>query len=568
MKTHTVLLFVIVLLVTILVAGCTSPGTPPQDQPGVTTAVTLPAVTLPPERTPTSPEAMVAFVENAYEYAKIHGKEAALAEFNNRSGRFVQGELYIFAYDLQANTLALPFQPDLIGKNRWNLTDAYGNRPTQENILAAQSGGNFVHYFYLDPSDNNTVKPKLTYAMLVDKDWIIGSGTYNAKEEDLFVRTGEDPRVRENLTSFVNDAVAYARQNGKAAALREFNNPNGSFVRGDRYVFALDYNGTTLAHPFSPDHVGTDRSGLQDSFGVNYTRVQSLIAQQGGGFVFYRYPNPMNSMTPEPKMSYVRPVDDTWYLGAGIYLGQPDADTSAALAGFTTGVNTTLQEIDRNLASAATDLGRTGITGPEANATLKQLLASSPLAPNAITVTPDGRVAAEAGSTEHGSIFGVSLADQAHVRQGLQEPQPLMSAVFTAVEGFDAVAIQRPVTDGTGAFSGLVSVVFDPSRVLAESANRSLAGTDFTAWAMDTDGHLIYDRDPGDLVGRSMISDPAYAGYPELVALSKRMIVEPAGSGTYTFTPTGGGPAVTKDAVWATASLHGTEWRLLVAREA
>lgn len=568
MRTRTVVLFVIVLLVSILAGGCINPGTIPQDQPGLTPTVSLPAVTLPPGRTPTSPEAMVAFVEKAYEYAKVHGKEAALAEFNNQSGLFVQGELYIFAYDLQANTLALPFQPQLVGTNRWNLTDPAGNLPLPDNIRAAQSGGGFSHFIYQDPSDNNTLKPKLTYAMLVDKDWIIGSGIYNANEEDPFVRTGEDPRLRENLTSFVKEAVAYARKNGKAAALREFNDRNGSFVLGDLYVFALDYNGTNLALPFRPENVGTDRSGVQDSFGVNYTRVQSLIAQQGGGFIFYRYPNPAHNMTTESKMSYVAPVDDTWYLGAGIYPGQPDTDTSTALAGFTTGVNATLQEIDRNLASAATGLGRTGIAGPEANATLKQLAASSPYTVNAITVTPDDWVAAEGGSPEHGSIVGVSLADQAHVRRGLQERQPLMSAVFTAVEGFDAVVIQRPVTDGTGAFLGLVSVVFDPSRVLAESANRSLEGTEFTAWAMDTDGHLIYDRDPGDLVYRSMITDPVYAGYPELVALSKRMMTEPAGSGTYTFTATGAGPIVRKDAVWATAGLHGTEWRLLVAHEA
>jgi hypothetical protein len=44
-------------------------------------------------------------------------------------------------------------------------------------------------------------------------------------------------------------------------------------------------------------------------------------------------------------------------------------------------------------------------------------------------------------------------------------------------------------------------------------------------------------------------------------------MVEPAGSGSYAFTPTGGGPAVRKEAVWATAGLHGTGWRILVARE-
>ncbi len=155
--------------------------------------------------------------------------------------------------------------------------------------------------------------------MLVDQDWIIGSGIYNANEGDPFIRRAEDPRVRENLTSFVNESVAYARTHGKAAALQEFNDPNGSFVRGDLYVFALDYNETNLAHPFRPELVGTDRSGARDSLGVNYTRVQSLLAQQGGGFVFYRYPNPAHNMIPESKMSYVAPVDDTWYVGAGIY---------------------------------------------------------------------------------------------------------------------------------------------------------------------------------------------------------------------------------------------------------
>ena len=77
--------------------------------------------------------------------------------------------------------------------------------------------------------------------------------------------------------------------------------------------------GRTWRTPSGPRLVGTDRSGVQDSLGVNYTRVQGLLAQQGGGFVFYRYPNPAHNMTPESKMSYVAPVDDTWYVGAGIY---------------------------------------------------------------------------------------------------------------------------------------------------------------------------------------------------------------------------------------------------------
>jgi sensor domain CHASE-containing protein len=245
----------------------------------------------------------------------------------------------------------------------------------------------------------------------------------------------------------------------------------------------------------------------------------------------------------------------------------PAADLAAARDRFTADVNATLQEIDQNLAAAASDLGRTGIAGPEANATLNRLAASLHPATNAITVTPAGLISAVARSPEDDALVGISVADQTHVRQALLEHRPLMSGVFLAVEGFDAVVIQRPVTDGNGTFLGLVSVLLEPQQLLAESASRSLAGTDFTAWAMDTSGRLIYDRDPGDLVGRTLITDPLFADYPGLLALSKRMLVEPAGSAPYTFTAAGGGPAVRKDAVWSTAGLHGTGWRLVVARE-
>jgi polar amino acid transport system substrate-binding protein len=314
MKMHAVLFALAFVLAAILVAGCTNSGTPAGNQPVITPAATL----APASGSPDSPEYLVAFVEKAYEYAQVHGKEAALREFNNPTGRFSEGELYIFAYDTKGTTLSLPFQPDLLGKNRWNTTDTNGTAFIKDLISTAQSGGGFVRYLYLDPTDNNKIKPKLSYAMMVDKDWLIGAGIYDAKEESPVVKAGAD--VREGLKSFVGEAIAYAGEKGKDAALREFNDVNGTFVRGNLYIYAFDYQGTTLALPHQPRLIGTDLSGLQDPFGVNYTRVEIELAQHGGGYIFYHYPNPVRNMTLEPKMSYVREVDDTWWLGAGIYL--------------------------------------------------------------------------------------------------------------------------------------------------------------------------------------------------------------------------------------------------------
>ncbi|MDV2480850.1 sodium:calcium antiporter [Methanoculleus sp. Wushi-C6] len=322
MRTYAVLLIVALVLAAVLGVGCTETG------------VTLDrnqSETVPGADSSVSPEKLVAFVEIAYEYAHVHGREAALAGFNDPNGTFVDGELYIFAYDSNGTTLALPFQHEVVGTNRWNTTDANGTAYVQDAAAAAEAGGGFIRYLYIDPADNFTVREKLSYVMMVDRDWFIGAGIYDPEEEAPIVAVGSDPRVREGLKAFVGEAIAYARTEGTDEALREFNDQNGTFVRDSLYIYAFDYNGTTLALPHQPQLIGTDLSGLQDPFGVNYTRVEILLAQHGGGFVFYHYQNPSRNMTLEPKMSYVQKVDDAWWLGAGVYVNEVAGADAPAL---------------------------------------------------------------------------------------------------------------------------------------------------------------------------------------------------------------------------------------------
>lgn len=317
MRTYTILFIVTLVLIAVLGAGCTNTDTTlPLNQSEATPTDAL----SPASSSTVSPGELVAFVEIAYEYAHVHGQEATLREFNNQTGQFVDGELYIFAYDTEGTTLALPFQPEIIGTKRWNITDANGTAFIQDMAATAQSDGGFARYLYVDPADNFTVKQKLSYVMMVDEGWFIGAGIYDPQEDSPVVRAGTDPQVRESLESFVGEAIEYAHTNGKDAAIAEFNDQSGTFVRDNLYIYAFDYNGTTLALPYQPQLIGTDLSGLQDPYGVNYTRVEILLAQQGGGFIFYHYYNPSHNMTLEPKMSYVQKVDDTWWVGAGVYL--------------------------------------------------------------------------------------------------------------------------------------------------------------------------------------------------------------------------------------------------------
>lgn len=329
MRMYAVLAIVALVLVAVLGAGCTSTGTLPRNQSEATPTAAPAEIA----GSPATPEELVAFVEIAYEYAHVHGQEAALREFNNQTGRFVDGDLYIFAYAHDGTTLALPFQPEVLGTSRWNITDVNGTAYVQDAVATAQSGGGFIRYLYADPADNFTVKQKLSYVMMVDQGWLIGAGIYEPQGDSPIVTAGADPRVREDLKSIVGEAIAYAHTEGTDEALREFNDLNGTFIRDSVYIYAFDYNGTTLALPHQPQLVGTDLSGLQDPFGVNYTRVEILLAQHGGGFIAYHYPNPSHNMTLEPKMSYVQKVDDTWWLGAGVYLSEVSgADASITLS--------------------------------------------------------------------------------------------------------------------------------------------------------------------------------------------------------------------------------------------
>ena|GEM_PF-1237007 len=122
------------------------------------------------------------------------------------------------------------------------------------------------------------------------------------------------------LVSFVESALAYAQENGKDKALEEFSNKTGSFVRGDLYIYAYDFNGTCLAHPFKPDWIGKNKLDVTDSNGVPSLRNTLNVAKEGKGFTYFIFPNPAHGNRDEFKIAYAMKVDDNWFLGSGIYI--------------------------------------------------------------------------------------------------------------------------------------------------------------------------------------------------------------------------------------------------------
>ncbi len=259
-------------------------------------------------------EELIAFVSEARDYVVEQGKDEALNVFNNPMGDFIRGDLYIIAYDFNGTCLAHPYEPRLIGQDVINLTDSNGVALKRNMREVAKRGSGLSYYIWPNPAHPGPEELKLTYVVKVDEDLWLGAGVYLPVQQPVFSN-----QSREDLESFVNDARGFALNTTKEAALKVFNDKNGRFVQANRYVFAFDFNGTNLAQPIQPEFIGENRIDAKDSNGVEYNKDMTALAKNGGGFIYYLKQDPARNMTQGFKLSYVAKVDDTWWLGSGIY---------------------------------------------------------------------------------------------------------------------------------------------------------------------------------------------------------------------------------------------------------
>ncbi|MFC5080507.1 Signal transduction histidine-protein kinase/phosphatase DegS [Vibrio thalassae] len=110
---------------------------------------------------------------------------------------------YFFAYTWDGDALVLPYQPNRIGKNWWNVEDVQGKKLLQELIRVGKSGGGFVDYLWHKPSKKEPL-PKLSYAVSLDKwQWMIGTGVYldDIETQVTHMQNGFDQSVGKTSTA-------------------------------------------------------------------------------------------------------------------------------------------------------------------------------------------------------------------------------------------------------------------------------------------------------------------------------------------------------------------------------
>jgi hypothetical protein len=124
-------------------------------------------------------------------------------------------------------------------------------------------------------------------------------------------------RDQEAAKAMVHQAAAYLKANGTAKTLEEINDLKGQFVKGELYLFAIDQQGHMIAHGANPKLVGKSMLDFKDPDGKYFIQEFIRVARKGGGWVDYKWVNPVTRKT-EPKSTYVEAIGDV-IIACGIY---------------------------------------------------------------------------------------------------------------------------------------------------------------------------------------------------------------------------------------------------------
>lgn len=121
----------------------------------------------------------------------------------------------------------------------------------------------------------------------------------------------------DEATAMLDKAVAHYTAVGSDQALQDFTSQGKGWQDRDLYVFCFDDTGSTVAHGANEKLIGRDLSGLKDADGKEFVMELISTGKAGGGWVDYRWPNPVSKKI-EQKSSVVKSAGDH-ICGVGIY---------------------------------------------------------------------------------------------------------------------------------------------------------------------------------------------------------------------------------------------------------
>jgi len=125
--------------------------------------------------------------------------------------------------------------------------------------------------------------------------------------------------TRDQLRGFVEECKAFAKIYGKREALMEIKRKNGLFQRGELYIYAYDFNNVVLSHGLNESLIGSNLTHLKDPNGKKIiTEMTGILKRSNSGWLTFHWFHPQTKEV-KPKLGYFTKVDNTWWIGSGIY---------------------------------------------------------------------------------------------------------------------------------------------------------------------------------------------------------------------------------------------------------
>jgi two-component system cell cycle sensor histidine kinase/response regulator CckA len=161
------------------------------------------------------------------------------------------------------------------------------------------------------------------------------------------------------------------------------------------------------------------------------------------------------------------------------------------------------------------------------------------------------------------NLIGRDISFQNHVREVMRTRKPAISDVFTAVQGYQTVALHVPVF-GDGPYRGTIAVTIDFQSLARRYLEVIKIGKTGYAWVISRDGTELYCPVPGH-TGKSIYT--IGEDFPSILAMVGEMVKGQSGVTTYVFDQIGGQTVKTvkKHAVYMPIALENTFWSIVVA---
>jgi hypothetical protein len=232
-------------------------------------------------------------------------------------------------------------------------------------------------------------------------------------------------------------------------------------------------------------------------------------------------------------------------------------------------IQSKLMNLDNAVSGAAERIAKSGLQGEETRGILNGLCRKYSYLLDCSAADPRGKlvtVAPEEYRRYEGTDTATTEASKKFFAQLSENKTPVLSNIFRAVEGTDAVVLAWPVVTDKGELLGFISALFRPGDLLDGTIAPAAETRAIKVNVMQLDGMVIYCS-TGTETGKNVLTDPSYKNYPELIAQAEKIAAQKTGTGGYMYPDAATGKPVKKTAFWTSVGLHGTAWRLVSIAE-